>query len=67
MVRGEVMRISPDDGNISSIYVQSHDKQYIVYCFTFKNDLIDDLNLKKGDIVEIDDNSGNPLISKVDL
>jgi hypothetical protein len=67
MVRGEVMRISPDDENISSIYVQSQDKQYIVYCYTFKNDLIDDLNLKKGDIVEIDDNSGNPLISKVDL
>ncbi len=67
MVRGEVMRISPDDENISSIYVQSQDKQYIVYCYTLKNDLIDDLNLKKGDIVEIDDNSGNPLISKVDL
>jgi hypothetical protein len=67
MVRGEVMRISPDDENISSIYVQSQDKQYLVYCYTFKNDLIDNLNLKKGDIVEIDDNSGNPLISKVDL
>jgi hypothetical protein len=67
MVIGEVMRISPDDDNISSIYVQSQDKQYIVYCFTFKNDLIDNLNLKKGDIVEIDDNSGNPLISKVDF
>ncbi len=67
MVRGEVMRISPDDENISSIYVQSQDKQYIVYCFTFKNDLIDNMNLKKGDIVEIDDNSSNPLISKVDL
>ncbi len=67
MIKGEVMHISPNDENISSIYVQSQDKQYIVYCFTFKNDLIDDLNLKKGDIVEIDNTSDNPLISKVDL
>jgi len=67
MVRGEVMHISPDDDGITSIYVQSPDKQYILYCFTFKNDLIDDLNLKKGDFVEVEDNSSEPLISKVDL
>jgi hypothetical protein len=66
MVRGTVMRISPDDGDISSIYIQSHDKQYIVYCFTLKNDLIDNLKLQAGDIVEIDDKSSCPLISKVD-
>ncbi|HXY88179.1 MAG TPA: hypothetical protein VEG44_07045 [Candidatus Acidoferrales bacterium] len=67
MVRGEVMHISPDDDGITSIYVQSPDKQYILYCFTFKNDLIDDLNLKKGDFVEVEDNSSDPLISKVNL
>ena len=67
MVRGEVMHISPDDDGVTSIYIQSPDKQYILYCFTFKNDLIDDLNLKKGDFVEVEDNSSEPLISKVDL
>jgi hypothetical protein len=67
MVKGEVMHISPDDEGITSIYVQSQDKQYIVYCFTFKNDLIDNLNLKKGDFVEVEDNSSAPSISKVDL
>ena len=67
MVRGEVMHISPDEDGVTSIYIQSPDKQYILYCFTFKNDLIDDLNLKKGDFVEVEDNSSDPLISKVDL